>query len=220
MFAVPKYSQALEALRVQRQVGGLFQHNLVGVDAKTKVATFKNLAEDGKEVQKQYDFLHVTPPQKPFEFVAKSPLADAAGWVDVDKTTTQHNKYPNVFSIGDASSLPNSKTAAAITSQTPVLVDNLLATIRGNQLKAGYNGYASCPLLTGHNELMLCEFKYGGVPDETFAKVPGINSQDVPRKAFYHLKKDFFPSIYWSSYVKGTWFGPRGWFRPDTTKTA
>ncbi|KAJ4420904.1 hypothetical protein N0V82_004084 [Gnomoniopsis sp. IMI 355080] len=219
MFAVPKYSKALEALRVQRQVEGLFQHNLVGVDAKSKVATFKNLAEDGKEVQKEYDFLHVTPPQKPFEFVAKSPLADAAGWVDVDKTTTQHNKYPNVFSIGDASSLPNSKTAAAITSQTPVLVDNLLATIRGNELKAGYTGYASCPLLTGHNELMLCEFKYGGVPDETFAKVPGINSQDIPRKAFYHLKKDFFPSVYWSSYVKGTWFGRNTWFKPDTTKT-
>lgn len=148
-----------------------------------------------------------------------TPTADSAGWVDVDKTTTKHNKYPNVFSIGDASSLPNSKTAAAISSQAPVLVDNLLSTIRGQELKAGYTGYASCPLLTGHNELMLCEFKYGGVPDETFAKVPGIGSQDVPRRVFYHLKKDFFPSVYWNSFVKGTWFGPKAWFKPDTSKT-
>lgn len=144
--------------------------------------------------------------------------ADAAGWVDVDKTTTRHNKYPNVFSIGDASSLPNSKTAAAVTSQAPVLVDNLLATIRGKELTAGYTGYASCPLLTGHNELMLCEFKYGGVPDETFARIPGIGSQDVPRKLFYHIKKDIFPPVYWNSYLKGTWFGPSTFFRPDTTK--
>lgn len=74
MFAVPKYSQALEALRVKRQVEGLFQHNLVSVDAKNQVATFKNLAEDGKEVQKEFGFLHVVPPQKPWDWVAKSPL--------------------------------------------------------------------------------------------------------------------------------------------------
>lgn len=138
--------------------------------------------------------------------------------MDVDKSTTQHTKYPNVFSVGDASSLPNSKTAAAITSQIPVMVDNLLATIRGKELKAGYTGYASCPLLTGHGELMLCEFKYGGIPDETFAKVPGIGSQDKPRKIFYHLKKDFFPAVYWNSFVKGTWYGSTAFFRPDTTK--
>lgn len=76
MFAVPKYSKALEELRVQRQVEGLFQHNLVGVDVKNKVATFKNLADNGKEVQKEYGFLHVTPPQKPWDWVAKSPLGE------------------------------------------------------------------------------------------------------------------------------------------------
>lgn len=74
MFAVPKYAAALEALRVQRQVEGLFQHNLVGVDAKRKIATFKNLADNGKEVQKQFGFLHVVPPQKAWDWVAKSPL--------------------------------------------------------------------------------------------------------------------------------------------------
>lgn len=74
MFAVPKYSKALEELRVKRRVEGLFQHNLVSVDAANKVATFKNLAADGKEVQKEFGFLHVVPPQKPFDWVAKSPL--------------------------------------------------------------------------------------------------------------------------------------------------
>lgn len=119
-------------------------------------------------------------------------LADAAGWVDVDKSTTQHTKFKNVFSLGDASSLPNSKTAAAITAQVPVLIDNLLATMKGKELKAAYDGYASCPLLTGHNELMLCEFKYGGIPKETFANILG--GQESPSRLFYHLKKDFFVS--------------------------
>lgn len=118
------------------------------------------------------------------------PVADSAGWVDVDKSSTQHNKYKNIFSIGDASSLPNSKTAAAITSQVPVMVDNLLATMAGKETKAVYDGYASCPLLTGHNELMLCEFKYGGIPKETFADILG--GQETPRAAFYYLKKNIF----------------------------
>ncbi|KAH6655737.1 FAD/NAD(P)-binding domain-containing protein [Truncatella angustata] len=218
MFAVPKYSQALEDLRRERGVEGLFQHNLVSVDAKNKVATFKNLAAEGKEVQREYKFLHAVPPQKPWDWVAKSPLADAAGWVDVDKATTQHNKFSNVFSIGDASSLPNSKTAAAISSQAPVLVNNLIAAINGRQGKAAYDGYASCPLLTGHNELMLCEFKYGGVPKETFSAVFG--GQEKPRRAFYHLKKDFFPFVYWNSFIKGTWFGPKAWSKPSTPEVS
>ena len=147
MFAVPKYAKALEQLRQERDVEGLFQHNLVKVDAKNRTATFKQLAEgaEGKTVERPFDLLHVVPPQKPWEFVAKSPLADAAtGWVSVNQASTQHTKFKNVFSIGDASSLPNSKTAAAITSQVPVLVDNLLATIRGEDLQAKYSGYASC----------------------------------------------------------------------------
>ncbi|KAI1097285.1 FAD/NAD(P)-binding domain-containing protein [Jackrogersella minutella] len=220
MFAVPKYSQALENLRKERNVEGLFQHNLVKVDPKSKVATFKNLADGAKAalVEREFGFLHVVPPQKPWDWIAKSQLADAAGWVDVDKSTTQHTKFKNVFSLGDGSSLPNSKTAAAITSQAPVLIDNLLAAMKGKELKASYDGYASCPLLTGHNELMLCEFKYGGVPKETFASILG--DQEVPNRLFYHLKKDFFPYAYWNYFVKGTWFGPSGFFRPDTTKQA
>lgn len=194
MFAVPKYSAALETLRKERNVEGLFQHDLVSVNSKDRVATFKNLADSGKEVQREYDLLHVVPPQKPWDFISKSPLADEAGWVAVDKATTQSTKYPNVFSLGDASSLPNSKTAAAITAQAPVLVHNLVAATKGVQGKAAYDGYASCPLLTGHGELMLCEFKYGGVPKETFASVLG--GQEVPNRLFYHLKKDIFVSCF------------------------
>ncbi|KAI0022819.1 FAD/NAD(P)-binding domain-containing protein [Xylariomycetidae sp. FL0641] len=214
MFAVAKYGQALEQLRRERNVEGLFQHNLVGVDAAKKVATFKNLA-NGSSVEREFGLLHVVPPQKPWDWVAQSKIADAAGWVDVDKSTTQHNKYKNIFSLGDASSLPNSKTAAAITSQAPVLIDNLLATMQGKELKSAYDGYASCPLLTGHNELMLCEFKYGGIPKETFA--PILGGQEQPRRSFYHLKKDFFPWAYWNFFVTGKWYGPSGIFRPDTT---
>ena len=41
-------------------------------------------------------------------------LTDAAGFVDVDGKTLQHVRYNNVFSLGDCSNVPTSKTAAAV----------------------------------------------------------------------------------------------------------
>ena len=62
----------------------------------------------------QYEMLHVTPPMGPNLVIKGSPLADEAGWLDINKDTLQHNKYPNVFGIGDCTSLPTSKTGAAV----------------------------------------------------------------------------------------------------------
>ncbi|KAF5014911.1 hypothetical protein F66182_13942, partial [Fusarium sp. NRRL 66182] len=141
--------------------------------------------------------------------VKNSPLADRAGFVDVDQASLRHNKYGNVWSAGDASSLPTSKTAAAITSQAPVLVRGLLSVMEGKEPEGTYDGYTSCPLLTEYGKVLLAEFKYGGEPKETFGSLFGID-QAEPRRAFYHLKKDFFPWVYYKSMVKGTWAGPKG----------
>lgn len=208
MFGVPKYAAKLEQLRQERGVEGLFQHDLVAIDGNT--ATFKR-SDTGEQVKRHFDLLHVVPKMGPHAFVKESPLANEAGYVDVDDSTARHRKYPNVWSAGDASSLPTSKTAAAITSQSPVLVRNLLQALEGKQPDAVYDGYTSCPLLTEYGKVLLAEFKYGGQPKETFGWL-GID-QATPRRAFYHLKKDFFPWVYYKSMVKGTWGGPKGWLK-------
>ncbi|QDS77324.1 hypothetical protein FKW77_004868 [Venturia effusa] len=207
MFGVPKYSQKLEQLRKERGVEGLFQHDLLAIDGNTAIFT----TASGKEVKKHFDFLHVTPKMGPHSFIRNSSLANEAGYVDVDQSTTRSTKYANIWSAGDASSLPTSKTAAAITSEAPVLVRNLLQTLQGKELDATYDGYTSCPLLTEYGKVMLAEFRYGAEPKETFARL-GID-QAVPRRAFWHLKRDFFPWVYWNGMVKGTWGGPRGFIR-------
>ena len=148
MFSVKKYSDALDKLRVERGVGGYFGRNLVSVDAANRKAVFKNVA-DGTESKEDYTLLHVTPPMGPLSVLKGSPIADAAGWVEVDKGTLQHVKpeYSNVFSIGDSSSLPTSKTAAAITKQAPVLTENLFHLLDGGKVgPAVYDGYTSCPV--------------------------------------------------------------------------
>jgi sulfide:quinone oxidoreductase len=54
----------------------------------------------------------------PHSFIKESGLGNDAGYVNINKHTLQHVKYPNVWSLGDCSSLPASKTAAAIFSQS------------------------------------------------------------------------------------------------------
>jgi len=65
---------------------------------------------------------------------------------------TRHKKYPNVFGLGDASNLPTSKTAAAVSSQATVATANLLTVLRDSNatLPQSYSGYTSCPLVTGY----------------------------------------------------------------------
>jgi NADPH-dependent 2,4-dienoyl-CoA reductase/sulfur reductase-like enzyme len=208
MFGVPKYASKLNELRVERGVDGLFGHDLIAVDGNTAVFN----GPEKQQVRRHFDFLHVAPKNRPHAFVRDSVLANEAGYVDVDDGTTRHKKYANVWSIGDASSLPTSKTVAAITSQAPVLISNLLASMENMEPTAVYDGYTSCPLLTGEKKVLLAEFKYGAVPKETFNNLLGID-QGVPRRAFYHLKKDFFPWVYSNYHVKGTWGGPKGFLR-------
>ena len=208
MFGVPKYSAKLEELRKARGVEGLFQHDLVAVDGDT--ATFAR--PDGSKVTRKFDLLHATPKMGPHAFVRDSAVANEAGFVDVDPATLRHARFPNVWSAGDASSLPTSKTAAAVTGQAPVLVDNLVGALEGRASEPGYDGYTSCPLLTEYGKVLLAEFKYGPEPKETFGRLLGVD-QATPRRAFYHLKKDFFPWVYKTSMVKGRWGGPKGWIR-------
>lgn len=147
MFSVKKYSEALEALRVERGVGGYFQHALVAVDSDNHKATFKK--PDGSTVVADYDLLHVTPPMGPLDVFKGSPIADKDGWVAVNSETLQHvnPEYSNVFALGDCSSLPTSRTAAAITQQAPVLTENLFSYMTTGKVgKATYDGYTSCPV--------------------------------------------------------------------------
>ena len=176
-----------------------FKHNLVEVRPDAREAVFENL-DTGEQVVQHYDLLHVTPPQGPPEVVKSSPLANEAGWVNVDKHTLRHPDFPNVFSLGDVSSLPTSKTGAAIRKEAPALVHNLL-TVRAGKDEGGfkqYDGYASCPLTTGYGKLVLAEFDYDLEPAPTF---PFDTTKE--RWSMYQLKRYGLPALYWRGMLKG-----------------
>jgi len=197
IFGVPKYAQALNKLVAERKIETHYSKNLVEVRPETKEAVFHDV-NGAEELVLKYDMMHVTPPQSAPDFVRKSALADAAGWVDVDRHTLQHTKYPNVFSLGDASSLPCSKTGAAVRKQAPVLVENVIAFRAGKPLLGHYDGYASCPLVTGYGKVILAEFGYDGVIMETF---PFDQAQE--RYSMYALKAYGLPNLYWHGMLQG-----------------
>lgn len=115
MFGVPKYSKSLETVAKNYGIDVTFSHNLVEVSKDEAVFEDLNTKE---RISKKFDFLHIVPPMSAPGFLKESGITNEAGFVDVDKHTMRHTKYPNIWSLGDCSSLPNSKTAAAIFSQT------------------------------------------------------------------------------------------------------
>jgi eukaryotic sulfide quinone oxidoreductase len=131
-------------------------------------------------------------------------LVNEAGFVDVNKFTLQHNKYSNVFGLGDSNSSPNSKTAAAAAAQCQVVYKNLSEIIEGRQPIRNYDGYASCPLVTGYNTCILAEFDYDLQPLETF----NFLDQGKERFSMFYLKKDAMPLLYWHMMLNGIWNGP------------
>ncbi|MEC2074512.1 FAD/NAD(P)-binding oxidoreductase [Metabacillus fastidiosus] len=198
IFDVLKYREALEEVVERKNIDARFRRNLIEIKTDEKVAVFENL-ETGAKEEVKYDMIHVTPYMKAPSFIAKSPLADENGWVDVDMYTLQHKKFANVFGLGDSANLPTSKTGAAIRKQAPVVAENLLACMRHQQMDQIYNGYSSCPIVTGYNKLILAEFDYSKEPAESMPF-----NQAVERTSMYILKKDLLPIMYWNGMLKGT----------------
>lgn len=200
LFGVEKYEKTLKKVAERYNVHTHFFEKLEEVDGPNKRARFVGFGEHNKGVETwvDYEIFHVTPPQSAPDFIKQSPLANDAGWVDVDKYSLQHVRYPNVFSLGDSSSLPTSRTGAAVRKQTPVVATNLLALIEGQPLPAKYNGYSSCPIITGYGKLVLAEFDYNNQPMETFPF-----DQSKERWSMYQLKKQVLPRMYWNLILRG-----------------
>lgn len=202
LFTVPEYATVLDGVVQRRGIEVKFQHNLKEIKAESKEAIFEIITDEGvKQVSLNYDMIHVAPPMSAPDFIKNSPLAvinSSGGWIDVNSDTLQHNRYPNVFGLGDASALPTSKTAAAIRKQAPVVVENLLAAIASKPLSSQYDGYTCCPLITGYNYTVMAEFDYNKQPLSSFLVNPVKE-----RWSMWLVKKHLLPWLYWNRVVKG-----------------
>lgn len=203
LFGVKDYVPALQEYIARYGVRLCLESRLIAVDGPGQQAIFLDRMADGTAAERTvaFDMLHVCPPQVAPSFIARSPLADAAGFVDVDQETLRHRRFANVFGLGDGCSAPNAKTAAAARKQAPVIALNALAVLDGHEPDAVYDGYGSCPLTVERGRIVLAEFGYGGKLMPSFPRwfIDGTR----PSRLSWFLKEKLLPPIYWHAMLKG-----------------
>ncbi len=218
IFGVKPIAETLMNVIDRKDINVKFGHQLVKVDGDKKIAWYKmgdnvsehnhkdiKITEENGLVGIHFDMLHLAPPQTAPKFIQNSPLVNAEGWVDVDINSLQHNKYPNIFSLGDAAALPTAKTGAAVRKQAPLVIDNIVSMMNNNTITdKKYNGYSSCPLVTGYGKMALAEFDY----QNNFTPDPGLKMMLIFDSSKEHwrlwmLKKYMLPYLYWNKMMRG-----------------
>lgn len=203
LFGVADYVPALMEYVKAYGIGLNFGQTLVSVDGPARKASFMKINADGtkEKIVRDFDMLHVVPPQMAPDFIRVSQLADAAGWIDIDPGTLRHKAFANIFALGDAGNTPNAKTAAAARKQAPVVAHNLLALRGAARGEARYDGYGSCPLTVERGKIVLAEFTYGGKVAPSFPKwlIDGTR----PSALAWYLKEQVLPPLYWQAMLKG-----------------
>jgi sulfide:quinone oxidoreductase len=203
LFGVKEYVPALMSYMESYGVDLNFGKRLIRVDGPGRTAWFETQNADGETVEEstRFDMIHVVPPQTAPDFVRASPLADEAGWVDVDQNTLQHKRYENVWGLGDAMNAPNAKTAAAARMQAPIVANNLLQDLGKARGVAHYNGYGSCPLTVERGKIVLAEFGYGGKLLPSFPR--WLINGEKPSRLAWILKEKILPPVYWKAMLRG-----------------
>ncbi len=200
-FGIPAIAESLDKVIADYGIHLHSSSEMKTVDAGAKKVAVASVAEGGSDIMLPYDMLHVVPRQSAPDWIKSSPLStgDVVGYVDIDKHTMQHVRYPNVFSLGDAGSSPNSKTGAAIRKQAPIVVDNIDAFLKSLPLSAEYVGYSSCPIVTSSHAMLLAEFDYDMKLEPSFP----VLDPTKPHRAYWYLKKYGLPFLYWNLMLKG-----------------
>ena len=218
IFGVAEIKETLMKVVDRKDLHLRFGHNLVEVDGPNQIAWYEmadhastyndkpiEIIEDNGRVGIKYDMMHLAPPQTAPDFIKNSPLSTDAGWLSVDQHTMQHTGYNNIFGLGDVAQLPTAKTGAAIRKQVPIVVANTLQVLKQAGISnKKYNGYSSCPLVTGYGKMVLAEFDY----DKNFTPDPKLKRMLVFDSSKEHwrlwmLKKYGLPYLYWNKMMKG-----------------
>ncbi|MFJ6028505.1 NAD(P)/FAD-dependent oxidoreductase [Pseudarthrobacter sp. NPDC092424] len=201
VFGVPEVDRELDRKIAEYGIELRTNGELVAVDPSAQTATIRNV-ETGDEEQLHYDVLNGVPPQSAPDWLKATDLpaaGDKGGFVEVDRQTLRHLRYPNVWSLGDAAGTTNSKSGGALRKQTKVLARNLVAARQGKRLPAKYNGYSVCPFTVSRDTVVFAEFDDRYRPMPTIPRVPTWNESRLS----WVVDRDIFPKIYWNLILKG-----------------
>ena len=201
VFGVPEVDRELDRKIAEYGIELWTNSELVSVDAAGQTANIRNV-ETGEQESLHYDVLNAVPPQSAPDWLKATDLpaaGDKGGFVEVDRQTLRHLRYPNVWSLGDAAGTTNSKSGGSLRKQTKVLAKNLVAARKGKPLRAKYNGYSVCPFTVSRDTVVFAEFDDRYRPMPTSPRVPTWNES----KLSWVVDRDIFPQVYWNLILKG-----------------
>ncbi len=219
LFGLKPIAESLAEVQNQYEsITNKFKHNLIAIDAYDKIATFEHTYEIQGQydeeleaydtitkrelVEMEYDFIHIVPPMSAAQSVVDSPLGwqkgSAKGWLEVDKETLQHRRYPNVFGIGDVCGIPMGKTGGSARHHAPIMVANLIAQMQGQALKEKFDGYTVCPLKVNYGQIIMAEFNYDGLAPS----IPFL-APEKPRWIWWAFDLYMLKPMYWYLMMRG-----------------
>ena len=189
-----------------RHLGGMLAER--GIDLVTEFNTGEVDAAGGRlisydEREVPFDLAVVIPVHNGAPYVSKSPgLGDALGFVATDQHTLQSLASPNVFVIGDATSLPVSKAGSVAHFEGEILVENVKRFLKGEALDASYDGHVNCFIETGFSRAMLIDFNYEIEP-ETGHYPSRAGLPLLKESRLNHFGKLMFKWFYWHVLLPG-----------------
>jgi sulfide:quinone oxidoreductase len=196
-FTKPVAAKTLGGMLEERHIELVTEFNTGEVDGEAG----KLVGFDGREVE--FDLAVVIPAHSGAEYVGRSPgLGDDLDFVLADEHTLQAQVKPNVFVIGDAASIPISKAGSVTHFEGEALVENVVHFLRGEPLRAKYDGHANCFIETGFHKAMLIDFNYEQEPVAGhFPAKLGMPLLEESR--LNHLGKLMFQWFYWHALLPG-----------------
>jgi sulfide:quinone oxidoreductase len=156
-FSREPYASKLSKMFEEREIEVVANYVPAEVDHEKKIIR----GFDGRELR--YNLCAFTPSHEGEQAIQDSEgIADATGYVTADKYFMHSKHAPNIYTIGDASDFPTSKTASGARKQAVVLANRLTAIFKGNKAsdKDFYDGEIICPILTRDKRVMFAHFNY------------------------------------------------------------
>src|SRR6266542_2079057 len=184
-FTIESASKLVQPIFDKRGIGLSTFFNVESVDSQKRIVN----SLEGESAD--YDLLVLVPPHRGAAVVEASGLGDTGGWVPTDRNTLQHKEHERIFTLGDATDLPISKSGSTAHFEAPVIASRIASLVRGTAPKTAYGGRVMCFLETGAGRATSLRFDYAHPP------VPPKPSR------LWHWAKWVFNRAYWVTVPQG-----------------
>jgi sulfide:quinone oxidoreductase len=168
----PAASQALLAAFAERGIRWYPQLLVSRLDAQRRVAVLS----DGDEMP--FDLFLGVPVHRAPDVVVDSGMC-VDGWIPVNPLTLE-TVYPDVYAVGDVTSVGTPKAGVFAERQASVVADRLIAQHRRDSTASTYDGKGICYIEFGHDRVARVEvtFRTGESPNGQFDEPSSLLAAD------------------------------------------